>query len=307
MQAAGENNQIILSLDGVSESKSTSISLDVYSIKFRGCRDVYPVKIIRPIVKNQVDDYEQFRMVLEDLKQNGLKIDCCVGDNPKRSFMRNSLQAAGKICCEYCFESGVQCVHKEEKNVDYIKKLEEQKLTLISEIDSLHPVNDTDQIEALNKILDNLKETEKIVKQKKTSHIVWPSSTMNGEMRTREKIVEIVEKIESGTELTAFEKKGIKGRSLLLDIEDFDYVLQLPTEYMHLVSLGVVKRLLELTFSVGENRYRVTKRPLTSPNLFNDLMKYIKVPREFSRRARKLDLAVLKAQELRNLLIFFSQ
>ena len=74
---------------------------------------------------------------------------------------------------------------------------------------------------------------------------------------------------------------------------------------MHLVPFGVVKRLLELTFSVGESRSRNTKRPLTSPDEFNELIKYAKVVHEFSRRLRKLDLAVLKAQELRNILIIF--
>lgn len=63
--------------------------------------------------------------------------------------------------------------------------------------------------------------------------------------------------------------------------------------------------MLELTFSVGENRTRMTTRRLTHPSVFNELMLYIKVVREFSRRARELDLAVLKAQEMRNLILFF--
>lgn len=64
-------------------------------------------------------------------------------------------------------------------------------------------------------------------------------------------------------------------------------------------------RMLELTFLVGENRTRTTKRRLSHPSSFNDLMKEVKVFREFSRRARELDLAVLKAQEMRNIILFF--
>ena len=111
--------------------------------------------------------------------------------------------------------------------------------------------------------------------------------------------------MEAGEELNHSEKKGIKGRSLLLDIDYFDYILSVTTEYMHLVCLGVVKRLLELTFAVGESRTRLMKRPLTCPSAFNKLMKKILSTREFSRRAWKLDLAVMKAQELRNLLLFY--
>lgn len=74
---------------------------------------------------------------------------------------------------------------------------------------------------------------------------------------------------------------------------------------MHVGCLGVIKRMLELTFLVGEKRTRVTSRRLSPPSMFNDLMKVIKVVREFSRRVRDLDFAVLKAQELRNIVLFF--
>lgn len=63
--------------------------------------------------------------------------------------------------------------------------------------------------------------------------------------------------------------------------------------------------MLELTFLVGENRTRMTTRRLTHPSIFNELMKEIQVVREFSRRVRELDFAVLKAQELRNIVLFF--
>ena len=62
--------------------------------------------------------------------------------------------------------------------------------------------------------------------------------------------------------------------------------------------------MLELTFLVGENRTRMTNRQLTHPSVFNELIKYIKLPRECSRRIRELDFAVLKAQEMRNIILF---
>ena len=298
-------NMVQLSLDGVSESKSTTISLDVYSIKWDGCRDVYPMKIVRPLCKNHINHYEQFAAVLNDILSSGLKIQCVVADNPKRAFLKYCLQHSARFACEYCFEPGVLfCSHSDES--DFAKRLEEQIKHVNQEIDCLDTNNDSVQIEYLKSLVVKLKETEKLAKNKrKHSHIVWPESTSDGIQRTKEKILEIVEKIEEGQELSPNEKKGIKGRSLLLDIEGFDIVNNVQCEYMHLVPLGVVKRLLELCFSVGENRTRITKRPLTLPNEFNELMKLIKVPHEYSRRARKLDLSVMKAQEMRNILVIF--
>ena len=101
--------------------------------------------------------------------------------------------------------------------------------------------------------------------------------------------------------------KGMVGRSLFLDIRYFNFVSDIPTEYMHSVCLGVVRRLIELTFTVGDTRTRVTTRRLSPPTKYNRLMRDIKVPREFSRRVRQLDLSIIKAQEFRNIVLFFSR
>lgn len=64
--------------------------------------------------------------------------------------------------------------------------------------------------------------------------------------------------------------------------------------------------MVELTFDVSSvKQKRTTKRKLSSPSSFNVLMLTLKVPRESSRRARSLDFAVMKAQEFRNISIFF--
>ena len=63
--------------------------------------------------------------------------------------------------------------------------------------------------------------------------------------------------------------------------------------------------MIELTFNVGETRKRITNRELSSSEKYNSLMSSIRVPREFSRRIRKLDFAVFKAQEFRNVILFF--
>lgn len=138
------------------------------------------------------------------------------------------------------------------------------------------------------------------------SQLTWPPSTMNGRPRTITGIRRIVNSIEDeDQELTKDYLKGIKGRSILLDQENFDIIHDLPTEYMHLVCLGTVKRIVVFTYKIGKDKNRVTKRKRCDPKLFNDIISTIQVTREFSRRCRNLDTGVYKAQEYRNVLLFF--
>ena len=300
-------NRIKLSLDGVSETKSTTTSLDVYSIKFEGCRDVYPIKIVRPLQKGFVNNEEQLNQVLGAILLADLLLYAVIGDNPKRSFLKFSLQHSARFSCEYCFESGSSLKDvTEEGPSPILKKIQQQKKDIQEQIDSLIESDNTEHLNTLNDVLKYLDQAESVAKkQNKSSHIVWPAYTMNGEQRTKEKIIEIVEKIEAGHEMLPSEKKGIKGRSPLLNIEYFDFVIHTPTEYMHSTALGLVKRMIELCFNVGENRSRIITRTLCSTDKFNECMKNVKMFHESSRRARKLDLSVMKAQELRNTLIFF--
>lgn len=141
----------------------------------------------------------------------------------------------------------------------------------------------------------------------KKHKLTFPPQTMNGRPRTITGIRRIVNSIEEGTH-ESFDKdyvKGIKGRSVLLDQPNFDFIVDLPSEYMHLVCLGNVKKMVEFTYKVGKNRNRITKRKRSDPKLFNDLISKVKVPFEFPRRVRNLDTSVFKALEYRNILIFF--
>ena len=91
---------------------------------------------------------------------------------------------------------------------------------------------------------------------------------------------------------------------MLLELEYFNFLYCIPAEFMHLVCLGCVKRLLELCFAVGESCPRNITRKLTSTAQFNKLISSVKVPSEFSRRIRDLDFAVYKGEEFRNLILF---
>ena len=168
-------------------------------------------------------------------------------------------------------------------------------------------IEDNRKIAVLRQTIDQLKEDEKKeLKSVNKTQLTWPASTMNGRPRTITAIRRIVNEIEESDEpLPNHVTKGIKGRSVLLDQPDFDMIGDIPSEYMHLMCLGVVKRMVELTFNVGDNRPRITNRKRSSPIMYNIRIRCILVPREFSRRCRNLDFAVFKAQEYRNIILFF--
>ena len=117
-----------------------------------------------------------------------------------------------------------------------------------------------------------------------------------------ERIMQTVEAIEL---LSQDEKEGIMGYSPLMDYPEFDFIEGFPVDYLHLVCLGVTKRMLELSFSIGDTRKRNTKRKLSSPNSYNLLMAIQKVVSEFGRRGRNMDFKVMKGEEFRNLVLFF--
>ena len=79
------------SLDGVQECKSSSLSADVYTVSFKNCRTVYPIRIIRPINKFKINDQEQLREVLNDINTNNCILNSVIADNLKRAIIRCAL------------------------------------------------------------------------------------------------------------------------------------------------------------------------------------------------------------------------
>ena len=100
-----EHIEVNLSCDGVADSKSSTVSMDVFSISFPECSRVYPLSIIRPTKKNYVDFKSEIRTVLDDLKQERVKILNFLGDNPMRALMRDCKNHSGYFSCEYCRSS----------------------------------------------------------------------------------------------------------------------------------------------------------------------------------------------------------
>ena len=294
-------------------------TLDVYSIKFTGCRNIYPLRIIKPCEKFKYDEQEQLFKVLSELSANDVVINCAIFDNLKRAIIRLAKNHAAKFACEYCENFATPFIDMNKKSLNLIrKKYEKEEKKLSQEIQQLEEQEEEEdeEEEIDHEYLTQLRETlttlsqekESELKKKSRKQLVWPASTRTGNLRTIEGINQICNDIEANPDILKTDPdhcKGIKGRSHMLNHPSFHMINDMPCEYMHLMCLGVVRRMLELNFKVGENRDRVTKRKLSSPEMFNELIKLIQVPYEFSRRCRNLDLSVMKASELRNILIFF--
>ena len=279
----------------MSESKSSSISLDVFSSQRRNSKVVYPYRIVRPLGKNSaINEKKQFELFLNDILENTeCKIDHFVADNLKRASIKGCLCHSVAFPCEYCYSRGVPSKKSDnsmtQKNLILLKK----KIKALSD-------REESNAQAFDALEAQLKKTEKDLKNPNRSHLVWPASTRNGESRTHENVLEIVNKIERQGPLTPEEAKGIKERSPLFKIPNFDIVRDSPAEYLHSVCLGTTKRITILTFNVGDN-----KQNKCNASQFNKLMESVKSTREFSRRIRELDFSVMKAQKYRNLQLFF--
>ena len=303
---------IQLSLDGVQECKSSTASLDIFSVKFNGCRNIYPIRVIRTCERFKYDEQEQLKEVLQEINDNDIIIDCAVFDNLKRATCRCAKNHAARHPCEYCECGAVNHAVSNQKIVSIIERDYARQETQFSQ--DLEELVNSQQAEEHD--IDNLRQqleqlqNEKEAKIRKAARqqLTWPASTMNGTLRTIDGIKEIVNEIETNPNVLKNDPdfcKGIKGRSLFLDQPFFHMIDDMPCEYLHTVCLGVGKRLVILCFKVGENRERVTKRKLSDPKLFNVQMETIQLPRESSRRCRNLDVGVMKASEYRNIILFF--
>lgn len=94
------------------------------------------------------------------------------------------------------------------------------------------------------------------------------------------------------------------GHSALLEIPNFDLVHGVPLDYMHLVCLGVTRKLLYM-WLFGELKVRLRHRKVESISWQLENVLTLYMPSEFARKPRSLAFVKLwKATEFRNLLLY---
>ena len=105
--------RIDVSLDGVPESKSGNVSLDILSIRFPDlCRQVHTLAVSRP--EKKTDRFEVNKPTLmkllgpflKDLGRAGMRVRLFIADAPQRCKLRGQKQFNGRYSCDYCFCPG---------------------------------------------------------------------------------------------------------------------------------------------------------------------------------------------------------
>ena len=131
--------QLNLSCDGVADSKSSAVSMDVFSVSFPECSTVYPICTIRPTKKNSVDFQSELKLILEDLKKENVKIINVLADNPMRALMRYFKNHSSYFSCEYCRSSAeyYQDQASKKKLQEFVKKSLKKTDALKKEIETL--------------------------------------------------------------------------------------------------------------------------------------------------------------------------
>lgn len=175
--------KIQLSCDGVHESKSSSVSIDVYSIAFKNCKNVYPHKLVRQLGPYKVDHQQVLREIVKNITNNGLRIMQYVGDNPKRSNAKCVKGHSSWHPCEYCYAKGVKIEVVDNERAR--KKINDQIEAVQAQILQIQQNQVTEQsqvkINNLMSLKDELVKSQSALKRK--SNILWPASTINSEFR----------------------------------------------------------------------------------------------------------------------------
>ncbi len=135
--------------------------------------------------------------------------------------------------------------------------------------------------------------------------IAYPANMRDKEERTHEKWLEHVESLEELRQQNPSENnvRGVTGRSPLLRLPGFDIVKNAPSDPLHRDWLGIMKSTL-WRHTVGMSKQggaSATGRRITQE--VSDVYRNIRLPSEFSHRARPIDYANFKGHEWKSLAV----
>ncbi len=137
----------------------------------------------------------------------------------------------------------------------------------------------------------------------------YPASTFGCEQRTNHELRDLARRLEEDDFESDEDKeelcRGIKKQSPLSRLPYLDLIKDIPTEPMHLINLGLVRRIMNLSFSSGSAKAKQVSFRRSSDLKFNTIIQRTLSLPQFSRRTRNLDIANYKAEEFRNLVLGF--
>ena len=251
---------VIFGTDGVQQSKSSTATLDVYTVEFPSCRRVYPIGVIKVFpesaktkesARKNVAISKQLNLDLinefaEDLRRTGIRVQYAKADAPKRAFLKNTSGHTSYYGCEYCKEKAKLFTSKRSNRQD----------------------------------------------ARTVRKIVWPGREA-GAPRTHEEMLML-----ANANGAPSEQFGVKGESVLAQFEEFNLIDDVPVESMHFIALGVIRSLVSLALGAGPKK-SLHKAAKLNEKFLNKSVSAVKLPSEFCRRARPIDVPNWKASEYR--------
>lgn len=259
------SNEVILSMDGVQENNTSGLSITVVSLRFRHCRQVYPIVIYRPNVLRRKVDYTRVLLwpVVEECISQGLKVGLIIADAPMRAVIKMLVNHSGYYCCDYCERPGDSASETGCKGIKWL------------------PEENPDKRPGQRLLVEHTLRTGE-----RSKHYALLAQQLREEDRFHTR-----------------HTKGMQGYSPLHNLEGFDIVRNIPTDYMHLICLGVYKKTFLEGVLEGARSGYLRSRTKEALVAMQDAIWRVKVPSEFSRRGRDLTLKYT-AEEYRNLCIF---
>jgi hypothetical protein len=258
--------RVMLAIDGIAESRSTSVSLVVFAIRFEGCRNVYPICITRPSAGYRFNREPWLRKIIQDLNKNGITVDTVVADAPERKELKRLKSHNAFYGCCVCTARGQSIYTK------------------------------TGQMVIVGQTKKGGGATVRVYPHPEVIGRVSPVRT-NEELRTLGELWTTLNRKEQGKR--AEELKGAQGISILHTLAgEPDVVQSCAPEYMHWLCLGIVKTLINLTFEVKTSK-KVRRRKRMAVAVLNKYLREVLLPTEFARRTRDLDVPSWKADEFK--------
>jgi hypothetical protein len=260
---AFDASHLVLSSDGVPISKSGGVagSLNVVCLRFRGCRQIYPLIVVRVKDKKyKLSPQELFGPVIQEIKDLGLTLEYLVADAPERAFARCQKNHSGYLSCDLCTAHG--------------RKLKKKKTTTADNPDNI------------------------------STGIFFPNYVADrGEPREITRVLAVLENLETFKKEENAEELccGYTGVSPFVQLPGFDIVQSIPVDIMHLVPLGVVKKLFQLC---TENNKKIATKLAPVRQFVCKWIVQQRVPRCFTRRPRD-EFTHFKASEWRSLCLLW--
>ena len=272
---------IRLSWDHVQESKSTSHKLSVISLSLNDCRRRAVSIQTTKIFDDPQEKYTSFDILFEPIQAEIIAANHIVKAFVADKVVRNltNIFRLYILCHKYLLIT-LQARDKMLNHKNHIAKYACDKC----------------DIKATNLVVKEgyVNENGRRIRAKTFRFYPWTEGV-------NDHTDEIIRHLMSNPDLTEEERKGFKGRSIILDMPNFNLVKNIPLDYMHLMCLRCTKRMFGLTYKINHSSLP-NKRSLVKPEsieTYNDFIVHQRQPTEFPRRPRRMDFCNLKASEWR--------